>query len=66
MKEADAIYQRALKGSEKVVGSVHMHARAIAKNLGRLYADQDQMEKAEVMDQRALKGIENALGPEQT
>lgn len=36
------------------------------ENLGNLYADQDTMEEAEVMNWRVLKGKEEAWGPEHT
>ncbi|MCJ1271049.1 hypothetical protein MMC22_010948 [Lobaria immixta] len=66
MKEAEIMYNRALKGYEKAWGPEHTSTLDTVNNLGILYADQGKMEEAEAMYNRALKGHEKAWGPEYT
>ncbi len=66
MEEAEAMYQRALKGFEKAWGPEHTFMLNTVNNLGGLYAKQGKMKEAEVMYRRALKGREKAWGPEHT
>ncbi|PQE23326.1 WD40 YVTN repeat-like-containing domain protein [Rutstroemia sp. NJR-2017a BBW] len=53
---AEDIYQRALKGYEKVWGPEHTSTLNTVGNLDILYADQGKMVEVEEMFQRALKG----------
>ena len=62
IKEAMSMYQRALKGYEKVFEPNHK----TMSNLGGLYESQGKMEEAEAMYQRALKGFEKAWGSDHT
>jgi tetratricopeptide (TPR) repeat protein len=64
LKEAEEMYQRALKGYEKAWGPEHTSTLDTVNNLGILYRDQGKMKEAEEMYQRALKGYEKAWGPE--
>ncbi|KAI9893041.1 MAG: hypothetical protein M1814_000925 [Vezdaea aestivalis] len=66
LAEAEAMYQRALKGSEKALGPDHTSTLDTVNNLGALYSDQGKLTEAEAMYQRALKGREKALGPDHT
>jgi len=66
LKEAEEMYQRALKGYEKAWGSEHTSTLSIVNNLGLLYRDQGKLKKAEEMYQRALKGKKEAWGSEHT
>ena len=47
MKEAEDMYQRALKGKEKAWGPEHTSTLDTVNNLGILYADQGKMKEAE-------------------
>ncbi|KAL9607687.1 MAG: hypothetical protein Q9167_007423 [Letrouitia subvulpina] len=58
LKEAEAMYMRALKGYEKAWGTEHKSTLDTVNSLGILYKDQGKMAKAEEMYMRALKGIE--------
>ena len=60
LKEAEAMYIRALKGYEKAWGAEHISTLDTVNNLGNLYSDQGKMAEAEAMYMRALKGKENA------
>ncbi|KAI9863316.1 MAG: hypothetical protein M1813_003758 [Trichoglossum hirsutum] len=62
-QEAEAMYQRALAGKEKVLGPDHLSTLSTVNNLGILYSDQSRTAEAEAMFQRALVGREKALGP---
>ena len=64
--EAEALYQRALAGSEKALGPGHISTLDTVNNLGVLYWNQGKLAEAEAMYQRALTGSEKALGPEHT
>ena len=66
LKEAEEMYQRALRGYEKALGLEHTFTLAIVNNLGVLYQDQGKLKEAEEMYQRALRGYEKALGLEHT
>ena len=64
LKEAEEMYQQALKGREKALGLEHRSTLHTVNNLGLLYMDQGKLKEAEEMYQRALKGKEKALGLE--
>ena len=64
LDEAEKMYQRALQGYEKALGTEHTSTLNTVNNLGNLYADQGKLDEAEKMYQRALQGYEKALGPE--
>ncbi|KAL8809435.1 MAG: hypothetical protein Q9223_007928, partial [Gallowayella weberi] len=66
LKEAEAMYMRALKGYEKAWGAEHTSTLDTVNNLGNLYKNQDKMAEAEEMLLRALKGTEKAWGAEHT
>ncbi|KAK3996395.1 kinesin light chain 1, partial [Cladorrhinum sp. PSN332] len=66
LSDAEAIYQRALKGYEKALGPDHTSTLHTVNNLGLLYLDQGRLGEAEAMYQRALEGKEKALGPDHT
>ena len=60
LKEAEAMYIRALKGCEKAWGAEHTSTLDTVNNLGNLYKNQGKMAEAEAMYMRALKGYEKA------
>ncbi|KAK1636654.1 hypothetical protein BDP81DRAFT_449649 [Colletotrichum phormii] len=66
LKEAEAMYERALQGSEKALGPDHTSTLSTVNNLGLLYLDQGRLKEAEAMYERALQGYEKALGPDHT
>ncbi|OLN92294.1 Kinesin light chain 1 [Colletotrichum chlorophyti] len=66
LKEAEAMYDRALQGCEKALGPDHTSTLATANNLGLLYREQSRFQEAETMLGRALQGKEKALGPDHT
>ncbi|KAF4432818.1 Nephrocystin-3 [Colletotrichum fructicola] len=66
LKEAEAMYDRALQGKEKALGPYHTSTLNTVNNLGLLYKDQGRLKEAEGMYQRALQGKEKALGPDHT
>jgi tetratricopeptide (TPR) repeat protein len=57
LKEAEEMYQRALKGYEKALGSDHKSTLAILNNLGFLYRKQGKLKDAEEIFQRAMMGM---------
>ena len=57
LKEAEAMYVRALKRKEKAWGTEHTSTLDTVNNLGNLYKDQGKMAEAEEMYVRALKGF---------
>ncbi|KAL8742599.1 MAG: hypothetical protein Q9190_004939 [Brigantiaea leucoxantha] len=57
LKEAEAMYVRALKGYEKAWGAEHTSTLDTVNNLGVLYKNQGKMAEAEAMLLRALKGF---------
>lgn len=54
MAEAEAMYRRALEGTEKALGPEHTSTLVIVNNLGLLYAYQNKLAEAEAMYRRAL------------
>ncbi|KAF6804850.1 NB-ARC and TPR domain protein [Colletotrichum musicola] len=66
LKEAEAMYERALQGKEKALGPDHTSTLSTVNNLGILYKDQGRLKEAEAMYERALQGKEKALGPDHT
>ncbi|KAL2196387.1 acyl transferase/acyl hydrolase/lysophospholipase [Corynascus similis CBS 632.67] len=66
LREAEVIYQRALRGYEKALGPDHTSTQYTVNNLGSLYLDQGRLKEAEAMYQRALQGYEEGLGPDHT
>ena len=66
LKEAEAMYQRALEGKEKALGPDHTSTLNTVNNLGLLYAGQGRLKEADAMYQRALEGKEKAFGPDHT
>jgi tetratricopeptide (TPR) repeat protein len=64
LQEAKKMYQRALAGTEKMLGPDHPLTLIIVSNLGNLYQGQGKLQEAEKMYQRALAGIEKVLGPD--
>ncbi|KAF9891382.1 hypothetical protein FE257_004238 [Aspergillus nanangensis] len=63
LKEAEAMYQRALAGREHALGPDHIATLNTVNNIGNLYKYHSKLEEAETMYQRALAGREQALGP---
>ncbi|KAK4141202.1 uncharacterized protein C8A04DRAFT_39242 [Dichotomopilus funicola] len=66
LSDAEAVYERALRGWEKGLGPEHTSTLDTVNNLGNLYKDQGRLSDAEAMYERALQGKEKALGPEHT
>jgi tetratricopeptide (TPR) repeat protein len=66
LAEAEAMYIRALQGSEKALGPDHTSTLTTVHELGRLYTKQDKLVEAEQMYKQALQGKEKALGPDHT
>ncbi|KAI4227193.1 MAG: hypothetical protein L6R40_008222 [Gallowayella cf. fulva] len=66
LKEAEAMYMRALKGYEKAWGAEHTSTLDTVNDLGSLYKNQGKMAEAEAMFMRALNGKEKAWGAEHT
>ena len=63
LKEAEKMYQCALKGREKVLGLGHISTLRTVHSLSLLYADQGRLKEAEEeMLQRALDGYKKAVG----
>ena len=60
LKEAEAMYMRALKGYEKAWGAEHTSTLSTVNNLAVLYSDQGKIAEAEAMYMRALKGKKKA------
>jgi tetratricopeptide (TPR) repeat protein len=58
------MFERALRGWEKVLGAEHKSTLTTVNNLGLLYADQGRLDNAEAMFERALRGYEKAFKPE--
>ena len=57
-------HRRALAIREKVLGPDHLDVVSSLNNLGKLYVDQGQYEKAEPLCKRALATSEKVLGPD--
>ncbi|KAI9810451.1 MAG: hypothetical protein M1827_006227 [Pycnora praestabilis] len=66
LKEAEKMYQQALKGYEKALGVEHTSTLNTVNNLGNLYTAQGKLKEAEEMYQQALKGKEKMLDVEHT
>ncbi|KAK4118476.1 TPR-like protein [Parathielavia appendiculata] len=66
LSDAEAMYERALRGYEKALGREHTSTLNTVNNLGNLYNTQGRLSDAEAMYERALRGYEKALGPEHT
>ncbi|OHE90417.1 hypothetical protein CORC01_14294 [Colletotrichum orchidophilum] len=66
LKEAEAMYDRALQGYEKALGPDHTSTLDLVHCLGLLYSGQGRLKEAEAMYERALQGKEKALGPGHT
>ncbi|KFA55560.1 hypothetical protein S40293_09989 [Stachybotrys chartarum IBT 40293] len=66
LKDAEAMYNRALQGYEKAWGPEHTSTLNTVNNLAALYANQGRLKDAEAMYNRALQGKEKAWGPEHT
>jgi tetratricopeptide (TPR) repeat protein len=64
LAEAEAMYTRALQGSEEALGPKHTSTLSTVNNLGSLYKNQGKLAEAEAMYTRALQGYEEALGPQ--
>ncbi|KIX05941.1 uncharacterized protein Z518_03915 [Rhinocladiella mackenziei CBS 650.93] len=62
LDEAEKIYQRALAGYEKALGTDHTSTLDRVNNLGLLYAKQGKLEEAETTYRRALQGFQKSLG----
>ncbi|SLM39072.1 nb-arc and tpr domain protein [Lasallia pustulata] len=62
MAEAEAMYRRALEGSEKAWGPEHTSTLDTVDNLGNLYNNQGKMAEAEAMYRRALEGQDGRSG----
>ncbi|KAK3935443.1 hypothetical protein QBC46DRAFT_271821, partial [Diplogelasinospora grovesii] len=61
LSDAEAIYERALRGKEKALGPEHTSTLDTVNNLSSLYADQGRLSDAEAIYERALRGYEKAL-----
>ena len=64
--DAEAMYERALRGYEKAWGPEHTSTLNTVNNLGILYKNQGRLSDAEAMYERALRGKEKAWGLEHT
>ncbi|CAI0650683.1 unnamed protein product, partial [Colletotrichum noveboracense] len=64
LKEAEAMYERALQGKEKALGPDHTSTLSTVNNLGLLYSKQGRLKEAEGMYERALQGYEKVLHPD--
>lgn len=61
LDDAEAMYERALRGKEKALGPEHTSTLDTVYNLGILYMDQGRLDESEAMYERALQGKEKAL-----
>ncbi len=66
LSEAEAMYERALRGYEKALGAKHTSTLDTVNNLGLLYRSQSRLREVEAMYERALRGYQKALGAEHT
>ncbi|KAK5992301.1 Kinesin light chain 1 [Cladobotryum mycophilum] len=64
--DAEAMYERALQGREKIYGAEHTSTLDTVNNLGLLYAHQGRLSDAEAMYERALRGYEEVYEAEHT
>ena len=60
--EAEAMFQRALEGYKKTLGSDHISTFDTINNMGLLYKKQGKLVEAEKMYRRALDGYTNIRG----
>jgi tetratricopeptide (TPR) repeat protein len=65
-KEAEEMYDRALAGYEKQLGSEHPSTLMTINSLGLLYRDLGRLLEAEQMFNKALIGYEKVFGPDNT
>ncbi|KAJ5160437.1 Disease resistance protein [Penicillium canariense] len=66
LKEAEAMFERAREGKEKVLGQEHTSTLDTINNLGLIYTDQGRLKEAEAIYKRALEGKEKAWGRDHT
>ena len=66
LDEAKSMFERALRGKEKALGSEHPHTLRTVHNLGALLQKQGKLDEAKVIFECALRGQEMALGPNHT
>ena len=64
LKEAEKMYERALREREEALSLNHTSTLQTINNLGLLYTDQGKLAEAEKMYKRALRGYEDTLGLE--
>ena len=62
--EAQAMFERVLRGYEKALGPDHLSTLCTVNNLANLLSDQGKLHEAQAMYERALQGYEKALGPD--
>ncbi|KAM5442400.1 hypothetical protein MferCBS31731_002278 [Microsporum ferrugineum] len=62
LAESEDMYQLALQGYQKALGTDHPLILDIVNNLGNLYKHQGKLAEAEDMYQRALQGYQKMLG----
>jgi tetratricopeptide (TPR) repeat protein len=63
-EEAETLYKRSLKISEKALGEGHVEVATILNNLSALYQIQNRYEEAELLHKRSLEIKEKILGKE--
>jgi tetratricopeptide (TPR) repeat protein len=64
LSDAEAMFERALRGYEKAIGPEHTSTLETVNSLGVLYENQGRLSDAEAMYERALCGKEKVLGLE--
>jgi len=62
-EQAEPLYKRCLRISEKIKGPNHPDVAISLKNLGQLYWEQGKYEESEALINRAMQIDEKALGP---
>jgi len=62
--DAEALFNRALEASERVLGKEHPDTFRIVNNLAALYDSQGRHAEAEPLHKRALEAKERVLGRE--
>lgn len=62
LSDAEAMFERALRGYEETLGPEHKSTLNIVGNLGLLYVKQGRLSDAESIYERVLQGMENGLG----
>jgi tetratricopeptide (TPR) repeat protein len=63
LKEAQALFERALAGREKELGPDHPSTLISVNNVAVLLQDQGRLKEAQPLYERALDGKEKELGP---